>query len=131
MTQERFIPNLAEFAEIEKIAARANDGPVLMINLNRYAPEACYPDGELYRQYVSALATLLVQVGGKILWQVPVCGQPIGEQPIHEVLAIRYPSHKAFLALRGQAGSEENFRRRNMAIETAVIHRCPDGVIPQ
>ena len=130
MTKETFAPNLAEFAEIEKIAS-GQDGPVLMINLNRYVPEAHYPNGELYRSYMSALSTLLVQVGGKILWQMPVYGQPIGEQSVHEVLGIWYPTHGAFLALRSQAGSAENFRLRNLAVETAVTHRCPDGVIPK
>jgi hypothetical protein len=130
MTKETFAPNLAEFAEIEKIAS-GQDGPVLMINLNGYVPEAHYPNGELYRSYMSALSTLLVQVGGKILWQMPVNGQPIGEQSVHEVLGIWYPTHGAFLALRSQAGSAENFRLCNLAVETAVIHRCPDGVIPK
>ena len=131
MTKDSFVPNLAEFAEIEKIAASEQDGPVLMMNLNRYLPEAQYPNGELYKSYMSALSTLLVQVGGKILWQMPVYGQPIGEQRVHEVLGIWYSTHKAFLALRSQAGSAENFRLRNLAVETAVVHRCPDGVIPK
>lgn len=109
MTKETFATNLAEFAEIEKIAS-GQDVPVLMINLNRYVLEAHYPDGDLYRNYISALSTLLVQVGGKILWQMPVYGQPIGEQSVHEVLGIWYLTHRAFLALRSQAGSAENFR---------------------
>jgi len=131
MAKEMFVPNPAEFAEIEKIAASEQDGPVLMMNLNRYVPEAHYPNGDLYKNYMSALSTLLLQVGGKILWQLPVHGQPIGAQPVHEILGIWYPTHKAFLALRSQAGAAENFRLRNLAIETAVIHRCPDGVIPK
>jgi len=131
MTKEIFVPNLAELAAIEKIAASRQDGPVLMMNLNRYVPEAHYPNGDLFNNYMSALSTLLVQEGGKLLWQMPVYGQPIGEQPVHEVLGIWYPTHKTFLALRSQAGSAENFRLRNLAIEAAVIHRCPDGVIPK
>jgi hypothetical protein len=62
---------------------------------------------------------------------MPVYGQPIGHQSIHEVLGIWYPTHEAFLALRSQVGSADNFRLRNRAVETAVIHRCPDGVIPK
>ena len=131
MTKDMFVPNLAEFAEIEKIADSGQDGPVLMINLNRYVTEAHYPNGDLYKSYMSALSNLLVQVGGRILWQMPIYGQPIGEQSVHEVLAAWYPTHKAFLALRSQAGSAENFRLRNLVIENAVIHRCPDGFIPK
>ena len=128
--KETFSPNAAEFALIEAIARGGQDGPVLMVNINCYVDEAGYPHGAPYRDYMSALATLLGQVKGRILWQLPVLGQPIGTQPAHEILCIWYPNHQAFLALRSQPGSAENFRLRNLVIASAVIHRCPDGVIP-
>ena len=59
----------------------------------------------------------------------PDLGQPIGAQPADEILAIRYPSQQAFLALRRQPGSAENFRLRNLVIASAVIQRCRDGGI--
>ena len=126
------IPNAnpAEFELIQKIAESDQDGPVLMLNQNRYAPAAGYPKGQLYTDYMKALHGLLPTVGGKVLWQIPVLGQPVGEQPLHEILAVWYPTHKAFLALRQQVGAEENFRLRALAVEYAVIHRCPADVIP-
>ncbi len=123
-------PNVAELKLIRKIAESDRDGPVLMLNQNRYAPAAGYPDGQLYRDYMKALHGLLPKVGGKILWQIPVYGQPVGEQALHEILAAWYPTHKAFIALREQVGAEESFRLRALAVEYAVIHRCPAGVIP-
>jgi hypothetical protein len=51
---------------------------------------------------------------------------------LDEILGAWYPSHKAFLAIREQGkASEENFRLRNMAVEYAVIHRCPEDGIPK
>ena len=51
---------------------------------------------------------------------------------LDEILGIWYPSHKAFLALRSQGNaSEENFRLRNLAVENAVVHRCPEDGIPK
>lgn len=122
--------NLAEIKLIQKIANSDKDGPVLMLNQNRYALAAGYPDGQLYKDYMKALHGLLPKVGGKVLWQIPVYGQPVGEQPLHEILAAWYPTHKAFIALRQQVGAEENFRLRALAVEYAVIHRCPVDVIP-
>ena len=55
--------------EIEKfkiIAQSDNDRPVLMLNLNRYRPEAEYPKGKLYKEYMTVLDQLLSEVGGEI-----------------------------------------------------------------
>ena len=128
MATDQFVPT-SDFDKIEEIAGSDNDRPVLMVNLNKYS-EGEYPDGAIYKEYMKALDVLLEHIGGVILWRTPVYGQPIGTQPLDEILGAWYPSHKAFLALRDQGKiSEENFRLRNLAVESAVIHRCPeDGI---
>jgi len=128
MATDQFVPT-SDFDKIEEIAGSDNDRPVLMVNLNKYS-EGEYPDGVIYKDYMKALDVLLEHIGGVILWRTPVYGQPIGTQPLDEILGAWYPSHKAFLALRDQGKiSEENFRLRNLAVESAVIHRCPeDGI---
>ena len=130
MTNDQFAPT-GDFAKIEEIANSDDDNPVLMVNLNKYA-EGEYPNGTIYKDYMKALDVLLEYVGAKILWRTPVYGQPVGTQPLDEILGAWYPSHKAFLALREQGeASEENFRLRNLAVEYAVIHRCPENGIPK
>lgn len=122
--------NEGELEIIRAIAESGDDKPVLMLNLNRYVEKAGFPHGELYTGYMAALQRLLPEVGGKILWQHPVLGQPIGEQALDEALAAWYPSHQAFLDLRHAPGSEENFRLRASAVEYAVIHRFSGEVEP-
>lgn len=119
----------SEMQAIRTIAASDNDTPILMLNLNKYIQSAGYPDGKLYRSYMQALHRLIAQAEAKILWQVPVLGQPIGEQSLDEILAAWYPSHKAFLSMTSLPGSKENFRLRELCIETAVIHRCAEGTV--
>jgi len=104
---------------------------VLMININKYLPEAGYPDGKLYKDYMKAMRVLVNQLGAKIHWQIPVLGQPVGTQAADEILGAWYPSHKAFLSLREQPGSAENYRCRALCVEQAVVHRCPENVIPK
>ncbi len=116
--------NESELEAIRAFAEGGSDTPVLMLNLNRYFREAGFPDGENYRGYMSVLDALLPQVGARILWRTPVFGQPIGEQPIDEILAAWYPTHQAFLDLPNAPGAEENFRLRRVCVEYAVIHRC-------
>ena len=122
---DQFEPNAMEFSKINKIAVSAEDEAVLMLNLNRYVPKAAYPNGELYMNYMMALNQLLEQLGGRILWQMPSFGQPLGGEKLHEIIAIWYPSHKAFLNLREMPGSAENFKLIGMCVEYAVLHRCP------
>ena len=130
MAADQFVPT-DDFAEIKAIAMSDDDGPVLMVNLNKYA-EGEYPDGAAYKDYMGALDILLERVGGKILWRTPVLGQPIGSQALDEILGVWYPSHKSFLALREQGEvSDENFRLRNLVVTAAVIHRCPEDRIPK
>ncbi len=116
--------NESELEAIRLVAQSGHDKPVVMLNLNRYVEEAEYPEGDLYRSYMSVLEGLLPRVGAKILWRTPVFGQPVGEQPIDEILAAWYPTHQAFLELPDAPGAEENFRLRRECVEYAVIHRC-------
>ena len=122
---DQFEPNPIEVFEIKRIAESAEDKAVLMLNLNRYIPTPPYPNGELYKSYMMALNQLLDQLGGRILWQMPSFGQPLGGEKLDEIIGIWYPSHKAFLKLREMPGSAENFKLRGMCVEYAVLHRCP------
>jgi hypothetical protein len=119
-----------ELLKIQEIASSGGDGPVLMLNLNYYSQEAGFPDGGLYKDYMSVLERFLPVVGAKVLWRHPVLGQAVGGQEVHEVLAAWYPTHQAFLDLPTAPGAEENFRLRRLAVQDAVIHRLPGDVYP-
>ena len=95
-----------------------------MLNLNKYRVEAGYPGGELYRNYMSILDTLLRQVGAETLWRMAVLGQVVGSQDIDEAIGILYPSHQSFLNLTTAPASSENMRLRALAVARADLHRC-------
>jgi uncharacterized protein (DUF1330 family) len=101
-----------------------------MLNLNRYTDAAGYPDGDLYRRYMTVLDDLLPKVGGRILWRTRVLGQAVGEQAVDEILAVWYPSHQAFVDLPHAPGGEENFQLRQECVAEAVIHRCRGDLAP-
>ncbi|MCH2579012.1 MAG: hypothetical protein MK003_11735 [Pseudomonadales bacterium] len=128
---DQFVPT-DDIANVEEIANSGDDKPVLMVNLNKYF-EGEYPNGTAYKAYVKAHEALMSLCdGSKVLWRTPVYGQPIGTQPVDEILGIWYPSHKAFLAVRSHGkASEENFRLRNLVVENSVVHRCPEDGIPK
>ena len=84
------LPNVnpEEIGVFKPIAGSADEGPVLMLNLNLYVEEANFPDGELYREYMTVLDRILTEVGGRILWRTNVRGTVVGTQNIHEALGI-------------------------------------------
>lgn len=116
--------NPAEIQACTKVARSNADGPVFMLNLNKYRAEAHYPDGRLYSDYMRILETLLAEVGGTILWRTNVLGQVVGNQDIDEALGIWYPTHQAFLNLMTAPASSENMRLRALAVAHADLHRC-------
>ena len=120
------LPNvdLEEIARIKSIGSSGNDGPVLMLNLNRYLPEAGYPDGDLYNEFITIVAKVVAEVGGKILWQTSVHGHVVGNQDIHEALGVWYPTHQAFLNLTTIPDSDENMRLRSLVLAEANLLRC-------
>ena len=116
--------NAEEIGVFNAIAGSSDDGPVLMLNLNSYAEEANFPDGDLYREYMAVLDQLLIEVGGRILWCTKVRSTVVGTQNIHEALEIWYPSHQAFLDLMTAPSSARNMELRSKTVPHADLHRC-------
>ena len=116
--------NAEEIGVFNAIAGSSDDGPVLMLNLNSYAEEANFPDGDLYREYMAVLDQLLIEVGGRILWCTKVRGTVVGTQNIHEASEIWYPSHQAFLDLMTAPSSARNMELRSKTVPHADLHRC-------
>jgi hypothetical protein len=122
--------NADDFDVVRSIAESGSDGPVLMLNMNRYSLESGFPDRGVYQQYISGLGNFLEGAGAKLLWRFPVLGQAVGDQKIHEIIACWYPVHKIFLDLYKAPNAAENFRLKGLCVEYAVIHRCPGDQPP-
>ena len=92
---------------IRVIAESDDDHPVLMINLNKYKKEAGFPEGELYCQYMSALAELRRELGAKLEFQYAVQGQPVKYQNIDEIIGTWYLSHAVFCRSKNKRAPQE------------------------
>jgi uncharacterized protein (DUF1330 family) len=88
-------PTPDQVAEMQAIADGPKDGPVVMLNLNRYRDPAAYA------RYGEVAQRVLERVGGRILWHAPVQGTVIGEgeERFDDVIAVWYPSASAFVEL--------------------------------
>ena len=113
-------PDARQFAEIAARAGGDSDGPVVMLNLNRYR------DRDAYLRYGEVAAAVLERVGGRILWHTDADLTVIGGDGdrYDEVIAVWYPSLAAFTELATDPKVLEVREVRAEALERAALICC-------
>jgi uncharacterized protein (DUF1330 family) len=109
------------------------DGPVVMLNLNRYREVPTYADGrdvgsmtgrQAYLHYGVVAKAAIEAGGGRILWAADASGSPLigcDHDRYDEVVAVWYPSLAKFLALEEYPGYRDALEHRDAAIEQATL----------
>lgn len=88
----------------------ADQRPIMMLNLLRFAATADYPDGfdaepcsgaEAYGRYAAAVTPFLERAGARPIWGAPAHGTVIGpeEEAWDVAFGVRYPSRAAFIGM--------------------------------
>ena len=119
-------PDEAQLKEIQALAGAPGDGPLVMLNLNRYR------DRDAYLRYGAVATAVLERVGGRILWHTSAEGTVIGDESdlYDEVIAVWYPSAAAFVALATDPEILEARSDRTEGLERAALIRCDAGGEP-
>jgi uncharacterized protein (DUF1330 family) len=134
-------PDERQFGEVAAIAGGADDGPVVMLNLNRYRERAEYPEeppgGEpvdvsgqdAYLRYGVVASAVLESVGGRILWHTESKRTVIGDESdrYDEVIAVWYPSLAAFGTLATHPDVLAARHHRVAGLERAALICCESG----
>ncbi|WP_421120791.1 DUF1330 domain-containing protein [Aquihabitans daechungensis] len=111
------------------------DGPVVMLNLNKYRARAAYADGrdtggrsgrEVYLDYGIVAQQGLTAVGAKILWATEATAPLIGceHDAYDEVLAIWYPNRASFVELTSFPGYQDALVHREAALAWSSLIPC-------
>ena len=123
------IPSEQQLQELTAIAGTERDGPKVMLNLNAFKR----PNGrEEYMRYGLVALKVIERVGGKVLWAAESHGSIVGEDAERwdEVIAVWYPSAKAFLDLAGDAELLAAHAHREAGLERAAVVVCEAGEEP-
>jgi uncharacterized protein (DUF1330 family) len=142
MTTPHTFPTDDQLAAYAASIAEHGDGPVVMLNLNKYRDVAVYEDGrdaggvsgrECYLRYGVVAQEALAALGGRILWLTDATAPVIGcdHEAYDEVLAVWYPSRSTFLKLTDHPGYAEALAHRDAALERAAILPCVAGAEPR
>jgi uncharacterized protein (DUF1330 family) len=129
------MPSDAQLATYVAPIGDGTDGPVVMLNLNRYRERAAYADGrdtggrsgrEVYLDYGIVAQQGLAAVGAKILWATEASAPLIGcdHDAYDEVLAIWYPSRASFVELTNFPGYQEALVHREAALAWSALVPC-------
>jgi len=135
-------PRQDQLQALTDIAGSPEDGPLIMLNLNRYRERAQYegdpPGGvnpdvtgrEAYNRYGEVALGVLERVGGRVLWDAASAGTVIGgdSERYDEVIAVEYPNVAAFLGLAMDPAILEAMAHRSAGLEQATILRCGTGL---
>jgi uncharacterized protein (DUF1330 family) len=87
------VPSQEGFADL---AARADEGPVTMLNLLAFRPDG---GRERYLEYGAAVLPLLERAGARVVFQGEAAPVAIGGQGWDLVLLVEYPTRGAFLEM--------------------------------
>ena len=134
-------PDGEQIAALGAIAGGPEDGPVVMLNLNRYRERAAYeadpPGGEdadvsgreAYARYGVVAMACLARLGASILWHAEAGETVVGDgtDVYDEVVAVWYPNRSAFLQLATDPEVVPAMAHRVAGLERAAIIACPSG----
>ncbi len=128
-------PTLEQFQQLSAAAAAggAGDEAVIMVNLLRFKQHADGIDAadgitgaEAYARYSAAVLPHLNRAGGRVLLALAVQQSVIGppEREWDMVLAVRYPSHQAFLKMTSDPKYLEIHWHRAAALADSRLIAC-------
>lgn len=101
-------------------AERAGDGtPVVMLNLLAFKPDG---GQERYLEYGAAVAPLLEQAGGRIVWAGAPAAALLGEGSWDLVALVEYPTRQAFLDMIGSPEYQRIAHLRTEALVKGELH---------
>lgn len=93
--------------QITAIGQMDLEGPVVMLNLLRFAPDG---GAKSYAKYAQAAQPFLEKVGASVRFMGSVETTVIGGEEWDEVVLVEYPSKQAFLAMIGDPGYPHKMR---------------------
>jgi uncharacterized protein (DUF1330 family) len=114
--------------QLERLAQRAgsDDGPIVMLNLLRFAGAG---GRESYSNYGSGVQTSLQKAGARVLWQGRADQVVIGDDEgdgWDAVILVEYPSRKAFLDMIASREYRDVGQRRTNALVDSRLIACTE-----
>jgi uncharacterized protein (DUF1330 family) len=119
--------------QIMRLVESKDDGPVVMLNLLRFAERAAgaadKTGAQSYETYGEQMREIMAQRGIKLLWRGKADSIVIGDDDADqwdEVLLVEYPSRKAFLDMATNKEYEKVGEHRTAALADSRLIACTE-----
>jgi len=112
---------------LEAFARRAEDGPVVMLNLLRFRPDG---GANRYGEYAVAVKPLLEGVGGRVIFAGQASAALIGDRSWDLVALVEYPTRQAFIDMVSSPGYQAIAHLRTEALESSELHPLDAADVP-
>ncbi|MDE3205954.1 MAG: DUF1330 domain-containing protein [Acidobacteriota bacterium] len=116
-------------SQIESLVTADDDGPVVMINLLRFAPDG---GAAAYAHYGEGALPCLARAGARVVWQGRPESVVIGPEADlwDAVLLVEYPSRRAFIDMVASPEYQAIAGRRTAALVDSRLIACRPGSAP-
>jgi uncharacterized protein (DUF1330 family) len=114
---------------VKTLLERADEGPVVMLNLLKFKPRAAGEEGtrqEAFSRYGAVAMKMIEAGGGKVLW----AGRPmqvlVGTDADRwdAIALVQHPSPRAFFAMISDAEYQKSHVHREAGVERTVLIAC-------
>lgn len=119
--------------QIKRLAEANDDGPVVMLNLLRFAKaaasDASKSGADSYNTYGEKMRDIMTKRGIKLLWQGRADQVVIGDDDSDDwdmVLLVEYPSRKTFLEMGRSEEYEKVGEHRTSALVDSRLFACTE-----
>jgi uncharacterized protein (DUF1330 family) len=119
--------------QIARLAASGDEGPVVMLNLLKFAKSAHDASGktgaESYQTYGERMRAIMAERGIRLLWQGRADSVVIGddeEDGWDMALLVQYPSRKVFLEMGASKEYEKVGEHRTAALVDSRLIACTE-----
>lgn len=118
-------PNVDQFAALAA-AAKADDGPVVMVNLLKYKAGGGSVE---YGKYGDAAVKMIGDTGGRVIFSGR-CNQVLIGDPSQDwdaVVLVEYPSRQAFMDMVSRKDYREAHEHRDSGLERTMVYAVTPG----
>lgn len=110
-------------AQLAAFASAPLQGPIVMVNLLRFAPGGAAS----YAKYGAAVGPLLKEIGGRVVFQSSGKGTLIGPDAWDQVLLVEYPSRDKFLEMIRSEAYQKAVPLRSAALADSRLYCTQAG----
>jgi len=111
----------------QAFTARAQEGPVIMLNLLKFKPRG---GEEMYARYAEAVLPFLQKCGARVIYMGRTAERLLGRDAWDSLILVEYPTRQAFIGMISSPDYQAIQHLRDESLERSVLYATDPAPIP-